>query len=274
MTPGRGKTQERIDVLLVDRGLVPSRAKAQALILAGQVSSGGVRLEKAGIRVPVDAPLEIRPGRRFVSRGGHKLEAALRDFRIQVTGRDALDVGASTGGFTQVLLEAGAERVLALDVGRGQLDWSLRRDPRVHPLEGINARHLRPTDLPFPPSLAVVDVSFISLKLVLPAVAPCLTAEGEIVALVKPQFEVGRGKVGRGGIVRDPDDRRTVLEDLTQWSCSAGLGPAGLVRSALKGAEGNQEYFLLLKPSDRGLNAEDRVRNIDSVFVPDEETDS
>jgi len=274
MTPGRGKNQERVDLLLVDRGLASSRAKAQALILAGQVSSGGVRLEKPGIRVPVDLPIEVRPGRRFVSRGGHKLETALADFDIRVEGRDTLDVGASTGGFTQVLLEAGAARVVALDVGRGQLDWSLRSDPRVQPLEGINARYLRPSDLPFRPSLAVVDVSFISLKLVLPAVAPCLTADGEIVALVKPQFEVGRGKVGRGGIVRDRNDHRQVLEELSQWSSGAGLGPIGLSRSALRGAEGNQEYFLHLRPAEPGLDAAGLTRRIDSVIVPDEETDS
>lgn len=246
---------ERLDVLLVQRGLAPTRVKARALILAGQVCSGGRRLEKPGQRVREDLALELAPGRRFVSRGGHKLLAALAPFSVAVQDRDAIDVGASTGGFTQVLLEAGARRVIALDVGRGQLDWTLRRDPRVRVLEGINARYLEPAMLPFPPSLAVVDVSFISLKLVLPRVVACLAEEGEIVALVKPQFEVGRGQVGRGGVVRDPALHRAVLESVVQLALDRNWGLGGVCASALRGAEGNQEFFVHLVPGSRGLDA-------------------
>jgi 23S rRNA (cytidine1920-2'-O)/16S rRNA (cytidine1409-2'-O)-methyltransferase len=245
--------RERLDVVLVERGLAPSRAKAQALILAGRVLSSGKRLEKPGQRIPRGTPLEIREARRYVGRGGHKLEGALRHLAIDATGRDALDVGASTGGFTQVLLEAGARRVVALDVGRGQLDWSLRRDPRVHVLEGFNARHLAPAVLPFLPSLAVVDVSFISLELVLPGVVSCLTETGEIVALVKPQFEVGRGLVGRGGIVRDIRLHRDVLRSFGRLAAERDWGIVDLAPSAIRGAEGNQEYFIHFRPSSAGL---------------------
>jgi 23S rRNA (cytidine1920-2'-O)/16S rRNA (cytidine1409-2'-O)-methyltransferase len=244
---------ERLDLLLVARGLATSRAQAQALILAGRVSSRGERLDKPGRRVPRDAPLDVAPGPRFVSRGGHKLEGALRSFGVRPDGLDSLDVGASTGGFTQVLLQTGASRIIALDVGRGQLDWSLRQDPRVHVLEGINARHLDPGRLPFPPALAVIDVSFISLERVLPPVAACLAPGGEIVALVKPQFEVGRGKVGRGGIVRDPVLRAEVLRRLSGFARARGWGVLGLIPSPIRGAEGNVEYFLHLAPGRPGV---------------------
>ncbi len=247
---------ERLDVLLVERGLASSRTQAQSLILAGRVLSLGTRLEKAGQRIAADAPLEVAPGPRFVSRGGLKLSAALAAFGVDASGRDAMDVGASTGGFTQVLLEAGARRVAALDVGRGQLDWSLRNDPRVVVLEGINARRLAPSDLPFPPELAVIDVSFISLELVLPSVVACLAPAGEIVALVKPQFEVGRGKVGRGGIVREPELHAEVLRRLAAFSRGRGGGLAGAMASPIRGAEGNVEFFLHVTPARPGLEAE------------------
>ena len=187
--------RERLDVLVVDRGLAANRTRARALIMAGRVRSGGQRLDKPGARFPADTPIELDPGPRYVSRGAHKLEAALAEFGIDPSGRLALDIGASTGGFTQVLLERGAERVIALDVGRGQLDWSLRNDPRVTMMEGVNARHLAPTDLPFSPGLVVMDVSFISITRILPAVRHCLASRGEVVTLVKPHFEAGRGKV-------------------------------------------------------------------------------
>jgi len=238
----------RLDQLLVDRGLATSRTRAQALILAGQVRSGEACLDKPGTRVPADLPLSVRPQRSFVSRSGAKLEAALATFPIDVATRDALDVGASTGGFTQALLRAGASRVIALDVGHGQLDWTLRNDPRVWPIEGANARHLRPDQLPFRPSLATVDVSFISLRLVLPAVMACLDRGSlDVVALVKPQFEVGRGQVGRGGIVRNPVLHREVLTRLTADLSAAGWSVHGVVASPILGAEGNREFLIHLR---------------------------
>ncbi len=248
----RGR-QERLDVLLVERGLAPSRAQAQSLILAGRVSSLGIRLDKAGQRIDADAPLEVAPGPRFVSRGGRKLQAALAELGVLPAGLDALDVGSSTGGFTQALLEAGARRVIALDVGRGQLDWSLRNDARVVVLEGVNARYLEASCLPFPPALAAIDVSFISLELVLPPVAGCLAGGGELVALVKPQFEVGRGKVGRGGIVRDPERHAEVLARLAAFARERGWGLLGAIPSPIRGAEGNVEFFLHLAPGRTGL---------------------
>jgi len=254
--------RDRLDVVLVERGLAPTRAQARALVLAGRVLSQGARLDKPGQRIPRGAALEIREGRRYVSRGGHKLEAALRDLTVDVTGLDALDVGASTGGFTQVLLESGARRVVALDVGRGQLDWSLRRDPRVHVLEGVNARYIEPAALPFLPSLAAVDVSFISLNLVLPGVVSCLTEKGEIVALVKPQFEVGRRSVGRGGIVRDVRLHREVLRSFGRLATERGWGIRDLAPAAVRGAEGNQEYFIHLAPSFQGLDSGRLARRI------------
>ena len=236
--------RERIDILLVERGLAASRAKAQALILSGDVSSAGTRIDKPGQRVLREAELSVRPARRWVGRGAEKIGPALDAFGLDPSARRILDVGASTGGFTQLLLSRGAAEVVALDVGRNQLDWSLRSDPRVHVLEGINARYLAPEQLPAIPDWAVIDVSFISLERVLPPVAACLPTGGTIVALVKPQFEVGKGQVGRGGLVRDPALHRDVLDRLVrfvddqEWSC-LGVCPAGL-----RGATGNQEYFL------------------------------
>lgn len=238
----------RLDALLVDRGLAPTRSKAQALVLAGLVASGEKRLDKPGALVDADLPLSVAPGRRFVGRGAGKLGPALAAFGIAVAGRKALDVGASTGGFTQVLLEAGVESVIALDVGRGQLDWSLRSDPRVLVRDGINARYLAPADLPHAPSLAVVDVSFISLRQVLPSVCSCLAPEADVVALVKPQFEVGRGRVGKRGVVQDPELWDGVLRTFLDFAASAHLGPRAIARSELAGATGNIEFFVHLRP--------------------------
>ena len=248
--PQSAGPKERLDMILVARDLAPTRSKAQALILAGRVSSRGIRLDKAGIRYPTDIPLDLAEGRRYVGRGGHKLAGALAELSIDPAGRDTLDVGASTGGFTQVLLEASASRVIALDVGRGQLDWTLRNDPRVAILEGLNARYLQAADLPFLPSLTVLDVSFISLRLVLPAVMACLETEGDIVSLVKPQFEVGRRLVGRGGIVRDAALHRQVLEDLLEFAGQQSWSVRGICPSRLRGAEGNREFFMHIKASD------------------------
>ena len=226
------------------------------MILAGAVTSEGRRLEKAGTTLPLDAPIEIAAGRRFVGRGALKLGPALTRFAIDPAGREALDVGASTGGFTQVLLEAGARRVIALDVGRGQLDWSLRNDPRVVVCEGVNARFLEPGGLPYRPSLATIDVSFISLRLVLEPACACLAPGADVVALVKPQFEVGRGRVGKGGIVRDPALWEEVLEGLVGFANEHALGPAGIARSAIQGAEGNVEFFLHMRPSQAPASAQ------------------
>ena len=270
MSPGAA-AKERLDRILVMRGLAATRARAQALILAGRVRSEGRRLDKPGVRFPPGLPLELREGRRYVSRGGHKLAAALDDFGLDVRSRDALDVGASTGGFTQVLLEAGASRVLALDVGKGQLDWGLRSDPRVRPLEGLNARHLRPEMLPWLPSIVVVDVSFISLRLILPPVAACLSEGGELVALVKPQFEVGRGQVGKGGIVRDPALHREVLEKMTRFVAEREWGLGGLICSPIEGAEGNREFLIHVLPGGDGPAAAELEELISAALRPVEE---
>jgi len=262
MVAARKVARERLDQLLVVRALAPNRSRAQALILAGRVWSGETRLDKPGIRFACDVELVVSEGPRYVARSGHKLAGALARFGLDVQDSDAIDVGASTGGFTQVLLEAGVRRLIALDVGRGQLDFGLRNDPRVHVDEGRNARYLMPGDLPFVPSIAVVDVSFISLRLILPALVRCLAPEGEIVALVKPQFEVGRGKVGRGGIVREPAAHREVLDALTTLALREGWGPADLGPSDLRGAEGNREFFLLLRPSRPGTTSSELARKI------------
>jgi 23S rRNA (cytidine1920-2'-O)/16S rRNA (cytidine1409-2'-O)-methyltransferase len=246
----------RLDQILVERGLAPSRTRAQALIMAGRVRSDGVRLEKPGARVEPDVSLTVDPGERYVSRGGLKLHGVLAMFEDCLTDAVALDVGASTGGFTQVLLEAGASRVIALDVGRGQLAWSLRTDPRVTVIEGCNARQLDRSDLPFAPDLAVIDVSFISLTLILPAVFRCLPDSGRVVALVKPQFEAGREKVGKGGIVRDPAVHRQVLERIATFAFENCWGIRSVAVSSIRGAEGNVEFFIGLTAAPHGLTRE------------------
>jgi 23S rRNA (cytidine1920-2'-O)/16S rRNA (cytidine1409-2'-O)-methyltransferase len=232
---------------MVDRGLAPSRERAQALILAGRVLVDGRPAGKAGTLVPDEAPVVVTsPDHPFVGRGGVKLDGALERLGIEAAGRVALDVGASTGGFTDCLLRRGARRVYALDVGTGQLDWSLRQDARVVVMERVNARHLQPGDLPEAIELAVVDVSFISLRLVLPPLRPLLAPGGRVVALVKPQFEVGRDDVGRGGIVRDPALHRRAIQAVAEAAVAAGFALSGGCPSPLPGAEGNVEFFLLL----------------------------
>jgi 23S rRNA (cytidine1920-2'-O)/16S rRNA (cytidine1409-2'-O)-methyltransferase len=255
--------------LLVDRGLAPNRSRAQALLLAGRVRRGTERLTKPGQRVAVDLAIEVDPGRRYVGRGAHKLEAALEAFDVQPEGRDCLDVGASTGGFTQVLLLAGAARVIALDVGRGQLDWSLRSDPRVEVLEGLNARHLESRHLPFAPSLAVIDVSFISLDLVLPPVVGVLDNRrpADLLVLIKPQFEVGKGQVGSGGVVRDSGLHRGVLQQAVARAARLECGVGGLIVSPLSGADGNREFLMHLIPGRRGLDDEPLDRALQTALV-------
>lgn len=261
----RGRDRRRLDQLLVERGLAPSRTRAAALVMAGRVRVDGRPAGKQGVAVDPDVAIEIVPGPRWVSRGGSKLASALARFAVTVAGRDALDVGASTGGFTHVLLDAGAARVISLDVGRGQLDWSLRKDSRVSVLDGINARYLTPDDLPFRPSLAVVDVSFISLRHVLPAVVACVGVGGEVVALVKPQFELGRGRVGRGGIVRARAARREALEATARFACGRGWGVSGVTSSPIAGAGGNIEFFLHLRIGDPDLAPERLAAAVDAA---------
>lgn len=240
------RTKERLDKLLVERGLAATRARAQALIMAGEVRVDGQIADKAGMATPVDASIEVLQGLPYVSRGGFKLAAALATFAIDVAGRVCADVGACTGGFTDVLLQNGAARVYAIDVGYGQLDWKLRQDERVVVLERTNARHL--VTLPEPVNFVAIDVSFISLRLILPAVQGWLAPAADIVALIKPQFEAGREQVGKGGIVKDPDVHRQVLAQLAGWFATAGLPPAGLMRSPIEGSEGNVEFLVWLRP--------------------------
>ena len=237
--------RRRIDTLLAERGLAGSRTSAAESVRAGRVRIGrdGPRATKPGQLVSRDVELLVDGERRYVSRGGLKLEHALKEFQMDVSGRRCLDVGASTGGFTDCLLRRGAERVIALDVGYGQLDWTLRNDPRVEVMERLNARHLRPDELPYYPDLATIDVSFISLGKVLPAVAGCLAGDGEILALVKPQFELGRGRV-RGGVVRSPEERREALLLVARAARESGLAVTGFAPSGLPGPKGNRETFI------------------------------
>jgi 23S rRNA (cytidine1920-2'-O)/16S rRNA (cytidine1409-2'-O)-methyltransferase len=237
----------RLDRLLVDVGLAPSRERAQRLILAGDVLVEDRPATKPGTLVAADARLRLRSApSAYVSRGGEKLAGALDAFRLDVAGLVALDVGASTGGFTDCLLRRGARRVFALDVGYGQLAWTLRQDPRVVVLERTNARQLDAGLLVEVPDLATVDVSFISLALVLPAVAAVLRPAGTVVALVKPQFEAGRGQVGKGGVVRDPAVRAAAVARVRDAALAIGLTVRGEVESVLPGPKGNREVFLWL----------------------------
>jgi 23S rRNA (cytidine1920-2'-O)/16S rRNA (cytidine1409-2'-O)-methyltransferase len=237
----------RLDVVLVDRGLAPSRERARALILAGQVTIDGQVVSKAGAPVKADARVELAvPDHPYVGRGGVKLAGALDAFAIDPRGRHALDVGASTGGFTDVLLQRGAASVIALDVGRGQLDWRLRSDPRVLVREGVNARALTRDDVPNAVSLVVIDVAFISLRHILPALPPFLDPGADVVALVKPQFEAGREEVGKHGIVSDPAVHQAVIARVTEAAAACGLTRVAMAPSAITGATGNQEFFLHL----------------------------
>jgi 23S rRNA (cytidine1920-2'-O)/16S rRNA (cytidine1409-2'-O)-methyltransferase len=241
----KGKT--RLDVAIVERGLAASRERARALILAGQVRVDGQVVSKAGAPVATDTPVElILPDHPYVGRGGVKLASALDAFAIDPRGRRALDVGASTGGFTDVLLRRGASSVIALDVGRGQLDWRLRSDPRVIVREGVNARALTPDDVPHAVSLVTIDVAFISLRHILPALPPFLDAGADVVALVKPQFEAGRDEVGAHGIVSDPAVHDAVIAHVTEAAAACALVRRGMVPSSITGATGNQEFFLHL----------------------------
>jgi 23S rRNA (cytidine1920-2'-O)/16S rRNA (cytidine1409-2'-O)-methyltransferase len=241
-------SKTRLDNALVDRGLAPSRERARALILAGQVTVDGQVVSKAGAPVAADARVELAtPDHPYVGRGGVKLAHALDAFAIDPRGRRALDVGASTGGFTDVLLQRGAASVIALDVGRGQLDWRLRTDARVIVREGVNARALTADDVPHAVTLATIDVAFISLRLILPALPPFLEGAADVVALVKPQFEAGRDEVGKHGLVTDPLVHEAVLARVTAAAASVGFNRVAMTPSPITGATGNQEFFLHLR---------------------------
>jgi len=255
---------ERIDILLIERGLADSRALAQRLVMAGQVRVEGQVVIKASRRVPSNAHISVDLGPRFVSRGGEKLSAALEAFEIDVHELICADVGASTGGFTDCLLQNGAAKVYAIDVGQGQLHWRLRNDPRVVVMERKNARYL--TGLEELVNLVTIDVSFISLGLIFPSIRKWLEANGEVIALIKPQFEAGRDLVGKGGVVRDPEVHRKVVEDLIHRAKEHHLFPRGLIRSPILGPKGNVEFLIWLLPQETDLPIELMV---DSVFSDD-----
>ena len=240
----------RLDMELTARGLAESREQAQRLILAGEVWVEGQRWDKSSKLCAASAAIEVRGADRYVSRGGYKLEGALTAFRLDVTAWRCLDIGASTGGFTDCLLQHGAREVVTLDVGHGQLHWRLRQDSRVKVFEGVNARDLAafaPEHFPGPFDLIVADVSFISLRLVLPPAFDLLDSGGRVCALIKPQFEAGRAEVGKGGIVRDAQVRERVVQDLRDWAGAYPVATAGVVPSPLPGRDGNEEFLWLLQ---------------------------
>lgn len=240
--------KRRLDQVLVDRGMAQSRERASALILSGAVLVNGRPADKAGVPVAADAAISLKqPDHPYVGRGGVKLAHALDAFDIVVSGREALDIGASTGGFTDVLLKRGASRVIALDVGHGQLDWRLRNDPRVIVIERANARALEPSDLPGPVDVITIDVSFISLRHIFPRLPPLLRDAADIVALVKPQFEAGRREVGKKGVVRDEAVQRRVVEEAARSAAEVGLVRVNTTESPITGDTGNREFFLHLK---------------------------
>lgn len=241
--------RERIDKLLVERGLAQSRTKAQALVMAAVVLVDEQLVRKPSESFLPEANIRIKdadnPASRYVGRGGLKLEAALREFQIDVAGLTCLDVGASTGGFTDCLLQHGASKVVAVDVGHNQLDWKLRSDPRVELREGINARYLKPEDCDAKFNLATIDVAFISATMILPAVVPLLAKQGRIITLIKPQFEVGKGEVGKGGIVTDPSKHERVVDEVNRAATELGLRVCGTIESPIHGADGNIEFLAL-----------------------------
>jgi 23S rRNA (cytidine1920-2'-O)/16S rRNA (cytidine1409-2'-O)-methyltransferase len=259
----------RLDELLVARGLAESRSAARGLILAGLVSVAGKRSDKAGTPVPVDAEITLKERPRFVSRAGEKLEHALNVFEVDVTGVSALDVGASTGGFVDCLLQHGATRVIAVDVGRGQLDQRLYTHPRVSVLDRTNARYLTPAQLPYEPEFLTMDVSFISVTKIMPAVATCLSPRFEGLILIKPQFEAGSRLVGKGGIVREPTVHRKVLVECARFMIEkVELDVLGISCSGLRGADGNQEFFLhVARGGDSGLGLDRLEAVVDGILM-------
>lgn len=263
-----GAKRVRLDALLVELGHFPTRAKAQAAIMAGAVRVNGDPARKAGLLVPPGARIEVAEAPRYVSRGGLKLEHALRTFGVRVEGRTCLDVGASTGGFTDCLLQMGAARVYAIDVGYGQLDWKLRSDPRVVVVERTNFRFAQPDDFP-PAQLIAVDVSFISLAKILPAARHFLDDGGDLIALVKPQFEAGPESVGKGGVVRDPRVHRRVLSVLVEAAWEGGWDSLAVTPSPIRGAEGNIEFLLwLARGSGRRLGEREIEEAVARAHAP------
>ncbi|MGE5302487.1 MAG: TlyA family RNA methyltransferase [Alphaproteobacteria bacterium] len=243
--------RERLDKLLIQRGLVASREEGRGKILAGEVLVNDRPLTKAGTPVDEEAAIRIKSKvAPYASRGGSKLEAALREFGVDPAGKTVLDVGASTGGFTDCLLAHGARQIFAVDVGYGQLDWRLRNDSRVIVFEKTNIRYFELEILPHPADLATIDVSFISLKLVLPQVKTLLLADSQIIALIKPQFEVGKGKVGKGGVVRSHEEHERVIEEIKNTSTNLGYRICGVFESPLLGPAGNKEFFIHLSAAD------------------------
>ncbi|NPV52558.1 MAG: TlyA family RNA methyltransferase [Firmicutes bacterium] len=241
------KEKERLDILLVERGLHKSREQARRSIMAGEVRVDGGRIDKPGTRIPVDCEIEVaRPAVEYVSRGGIKLEAALREFDVSVKDKVAIDIGASTGGFTDCLIKHGARRVYAVDVGYGQLAWELRQDPRVVNIERTNIRYLDAARVPEKADIITIDVSFISIRKFLPRLKEFLAPNGRIISLIKPQFEAGREQVGKKGVVRDPQVHRKTLSDIIDFVASNSFHIKGLTFSPIKGPEGNIEYFLHL----------------------------
>lgn len=246
------KVKKRLDVLLVEQGYADSRTKAQAIIMSGQVYVDGQKADKPGISYEEHVDIEVRGATcPYVSRGGLKLEKALRDFGVKPIGYVCSDSGASTGGFTDCLLQQGAKKVFAIDVGYGQLDWKIRSDPRVVVMERTNVRYVTPGQLGEPLDLSVVDVSFISLKIVLPVIKTFLKDDGQILCLIKPQFEAGREKVGKKGVVRDPEVHKEVLEAFVELANSLSLNILGLTYSPVKGPEGNIEFLGHLTLADK-----------------------
>jgi 23S rRNA (cytidine1920-2'-O)/16S rRNA (cytidine1409-2'-O)-methyltransferase len=238
--------RERLDKILVERGLVASREEGRGRILAGEVWVNDRPVTKAGTLLEESVPIRVKSRLPYVSRGGIKLEKALREFAVEVAGKVVLDVGASTGGFTDCLLTHGARQVYAVDVGYGQLDWKLRNDPRVLVLEKTNIRYLDVSNLPMPADLAVIDVSFISLRLVLPRVKTLLGSGAPIIALIKPQFEVGKGRVGKGGVVRAHEEHTRVIDEISNAAVGLGYQIGGVIESPLLGPKGNKEFFIQL----------------------------
>jgi len=271
-----GAQRSRLDELLVARGVAPNRSVARGMIMAGQVLVDGQVSDKAGTPVPVDAQIAIKQRPRFVSRAGEKLAHALQALRVDVRGVDALDVGASTGGFVDCLLQHGARRVIALDVGRGQLDVRLRNDPRVVVIEKVNARNLTKDRLPFEPDFLTMDVSFISVVKVLPAVVDSMAASFAGLVLVKPQFEAGRAAVGKGGVVRDPAVHRAVLVDRATFILKdLGLEVYGMSRSGLRGADGNLEFFIYLgRGREKGLGIDRLEELVEETLAQPETTET
>ena len=262
------KNKKRLDVLLTERGLAESRAKAQAIIMSGAVFVAGQKADKAGQEFDAEAPIEVRGSTcPYVSRGGLKLEKALRNFGVDPTGYVCSDSGASTGGFTDCLLQQGASKVFAIDVGYGQLAWKIRNDPRVVVMERTNIRYVTPEDLGQPLDLSVIDVSFISLSLVLPVVKTLLKPMGQVLCLIKPQFEAGREKVGKKGVVRDSSVHREVIEMIVEYVRTQSLGILGLDFSPIKGPEGNIEYLIYLDKSRSGMHEDEVQARVDTVVA-------